>query len=38
VYKRRGWTGDGVPTLETMHRLPINFPWLVEVVRPHLEG
>jgi aldehyde:ferredoxin oxidoreductase len=36
VYKRRGWTNDGVPTMETLHRLGIDFPWVVEVVRPHL--
>jgi len=29
-------TGDGVPTLETLQRLGIDFPWLVEVVKPHL--
>jgi aldehyde:ferredoxin oxidoreductase len=38
VYKRRGWTQNGVPTLETLQRLGIDFPWLVEVVRPHLPG
>jgi len=36
VYKRRGWTNDGVPTMETLHRLGIDFPWVVEVVKPHL--
>jgi aldehyde:ferredoxin oxidoreductase len=38
VYKRRGWTENGVPTLETLERLGIDFPWVVEVVKPHLEG
>jgi aldehyde:ferredoxin oxidoreductase len=38
VYKRRGWTNNGVPTLETLERLGIDFPWVVEVVRPHLSG
>jgi len=35
VYKRRGWTNDGVPTVETLKRLDIDFPDVVEVVRPH---
>jgi len=35
VYKRRGWTNDGVPTVETLKRLGIDFPDVVEVVRPH---
>ena len=35
VYKRRGWTNDGVPTLETLKRLGIDFPDVVEIVRPH---
>ncbi len=38
VYKRRGWTPDGVPTLETLQRLNIDFPEVVEVVKPHLNG
>jgi len=38
VYKRRGWTNNGVPTLETLKRLGIDFPEVVEVVKPHLEG
>jgi aldehyde:ferredoxin oxidoreductase len=36
VYKRRGWNKNGVPTLETLKRLGIDFPWVVEVVKPHL--
>ena len=38
VYKRRGWTSNGVPTIETLKRLGIDFPEVVEVVKPHLEG
>jgi aldehyde:ferredoxin oxidoreductase len=38
VYKRRGWSKNGVPTLETLKRLGIDFPWVVEVVRPHLDS
>jgi aldehyde:ferredoxin oxidoreductase len=36
VYARRGWTPQGVPTLETLERLKIDFPEVVEVVRPYL--
>jgi aldehyde:ferredoxin oxidoreductase len=36
VYKRRGWTPQGVPTLETLQRLKIDFPAVVEVVKPYL--
>ena len=32
VYERRGWTKDGVPTLETLKRLEIDFPDVVKVV------
>jgi aldehyde:ferredoxin oxidoreductase len=36
VYKRRGWTNNGVPTLETLRTFKVDFPEVVEVVRPHL--
>jgi aldehyde:ferredoxin oxidoreductase len=36
VYKRRGWTNNGVPTIETLQTLGIDFPWITEVVKPHL--
>jgi aldehyde:ferredoxin oxidoreductase len=36
VYERRGWTPQGVPTLETLQRLEIDFPEVVEVVKPYL--
>ena len=36
VYKRRGWTDDGVPTVETLRRLRIDLPGVVETVLPHL--
>ena len=36
VYKRRGWTPDGVPTLETLRKLEIDFPEVVEVVKANL--
>jgi len=35
VYVRRGWTSDGVPTIETLKRLGIDFPEVVEIVRPY---
>jgi aldehyde:ferredoxin oxidoreductase len=33
VYRRRGWTPDGIPTLATAKRLGIDFPEVVEVLR-----
>jgi aldehyde:ferredoxin oxidoreductase len=36
VYKRRGWTSDGVPTIEKLQELGIGFPEVVEVVAPYL--
>ncbi len=36
VYKRRGWTPNGVPTLETLKKLEIDFPEVVEVVKAKL--
>ena len=36
VYKRRGWTPDGIPTLETLKRLKIDFPEVFEVVKKAL--
>lgn len=33
VYKRRGWTGNGVPTMETAKRLGIDFPEVVELIK-----
>jgi aldehyde:ferredoxin oxidoreductase len=32
VYRRRGWTQDGIPTLATSKRLGIDFPEVVEVL------
>jgi len=37
VYKRRGWTRDGVPTVETLRQLGIDFDHVIEAVKPHLE-
>lgn len=35
VYERRGWTKNGVPTLETIKRLGIDYPDVVELVNKH---
>ena len=35
VYERRGWNENGVPKLETLKRLGIDLPQLVEVVKPY---
>jgi aldehyde:ferredoxin oxidoreductase len=33
VYKRRGWTRDGIPTIETVRRLGIDFPEVLDVLK-----
>lgn len=35
VYLRRGWNSNGIPSLETLQRLGIDFPEVVKVVRKH---
>ncbi|MCT4564702.1 MAG: hypothetical protein N4A68_10400 [Maledivibacter sp.] len=37
VYKRRGWSNNGVPTLEHLKKLGIDFDEVVEVVKPFLD-
>ncbi len=37
VYKRRGWTKDGVPTIEHLKNIGMDLPELVETVKPHLK-
>ena len=32
VYARRGWDANGIPTLEKLRALGIDFPDVVEVV------
>ena len=32
VYERRGWNSNGVPTLETVKKLKIDFPEVVELL------
>ncbi len=36
VYKRRGWTKNGVPTLEHMKELGMDLPEVVDVLKKHL--
>lgn len=36
VYKRRGWTKNGVPTLEHMKALGMDLPEVVEVLKKNL--
>ncbi|HUL28945.1 MAG TPA: aldehyde ferredoxin oxidoreductase C-terminal domain-containing protein [Thermodesulfobacteriota bacterium] len=35
VYDRRGWTMTGIPTLDTVRRLGIDFPEVLEVLKAH---
>jgi len=35
VYKRRGWTNNGIPTVAKLEELGIAFPDVLEVVNPH---
>ena len=35
VYKRRGWTQNGIPTIETVKRLGIDFPEVLELLKSH---
>ncbi|QVK20357.1 aldehyde:ferredoxin oxidoreductase [Mycoplasmatota bacterium] len=36
VYKRRGWSKDGVPTIEKLKELGMDLPELVDIVSRHL--
>jgi aldehyde:ferredoxin oxidoreductase len=33
VYKRRGWTGNGIPTIATLKKFKVDFPEVVAVVK-----
>lgn len=33
VYKRRGWTTEGIPTIATVKRLKIDFPEVLELLK-----
>lgn len=36
VYKRRGWTKDGVPTVEKLKAIGMDLPELIEIVKKNL--
>jgi len=36
VYERRGWTREGIPTLETVKDLGIDYPDVVTLLKEHL--
>lgn len=38
VYRRRGWDCNGVPTLETVKRLKIDFPDVLKLLREYQGG
>ena len=38
VYERRGWNEDGIPTLETVRALGIDYPDIVELIEKHTKG
>ena len=35
VYKRRGWNKEGIPTLETVRALGIDFPEVIELIEKY---
>lgn len=35
VYKRRGWTKDGVPTIEFLKKIGMDFPEVIDVVKEY---
>jgi len=37
VYKRRGWNSNGVPTMDTVTRLGIDFPEVLELLNANLD-
>jgi len=38
AYKRRGWSPDGIPTLEKIKELEIDFPEVVELISGYQEA
>jgi aldehyde:ferredoxin oxidoreductase len=38
VYDRRGWNREGIPTLETVQALGIDFPDIVALIEKHTSG
>ena len=35
VYKRRGWTKDGIPTIERLKEIGMDLPELIELIKPY---
>jgi len=35
VYKRRGWNKNGVPTIELLKKIGMDFPEVIEVVKDY---
>ena len=35
VYRRRGWNKNGVPAIDHLHELGIDFPDVIEIVKPY---
>jgi aldehyde:ferredoxin oxidoreductase len=35
VYKRRGWNNNGVPTIEFLKKIGMDFPEVIEVVKDY---
>jgi len=36
VFKRRGWSKDGVPTVEHLKEIGMDLPEVIELVKKHL--
>ncbi|MBN1150579.1 aldehyde:ferredoxin oxidoreductase [candidate division WOR-3 bacterium] len=36
VYERRGWTKEGIPTIEHLKKIGMDLPEVVEIVKKHL--
>ncbi|MCK4835682.1 MAG: aldehyde:ferredoxin oxidoreductase, partial [Candidatus Aminicenantes bacterium] len=36
AYKRKGWTREGIPTLEHLKKIGMDLPEVIEVVKKHL--
>lgn len=36
TYERRGWTSNGVPTIEHLKKLGIDFPEIINIVKKYI--
>jgi len=36
VYKRRGWNKNGIPTRETVNRLGIDYPEILNLIEKNI--